>query len=235
GKTTFLNALIELIPPYSRVLTLEDTPEIRVMNKNWDSLITRPVYPGTEYAEISLFDLVKFSLRRRADYLIIGEVRGKEAQGLAQAVATGQGSIATFHADSPENALERLKMDPIGLSPAFISLVSVIVHLKKSMRRGVVISRRAESIVEQSGGELYPVFKWNPKLDYFSPESIEELLRRSHLIETISEREGYTLPEILRDILSRARILEMNRGASRERFRLEVEKFYMSKFYERGT
>jgi len=235
GKTTFLNALIELIPPYSRVLTLEDTPEIRVMNRNWDSLITRPVYPGTEYAEISLFDLVKFSLRRRADYLIIGEVRGREAQGLAQAVATGQGSIATFHADSPENALDRLKMEPISLSPAFISLLSVIVHLKKSMRRGVVISRRAESIVEQSGGELYPVFKWDPKLDYFPPDNIEELLRTSRLIETISEREGYTLSEIIGDILSRARLLELNRGVSRERFRLEVEKFYMSRLSERGT
>ncbi|MCE4606186.1 MAG: type II/IV secretion system ATPase subunit, partial [Desulfurococcales archaeon] len=235
GKTTFLNALIELLPPYSRVLTLEDTPEIRVMNRNWDSLITRPVYPGTEYAEISLFDLVKFSLRRRADYVIIGEVRGREAHGLAQAVATGQGSIATFHANSPVNALERLKMEPISLSPAFVSLVSAIVHLKKSMRRGVVISRRAESIVEQSEGKLHTVFKWDPKLDYFPPDNIEKLLRTSRLLESISDREGYSLSEVLGDMLSRARLLEMNRGASRERFRREVEKFYMSKLSERGT
>ncbi|MCE4614554.1 MAG: type II/IV secretion system ATPase subunit [Desulfurococcales archaeon] len=233
GKTTFLNALIEMISPYSRVLTLEDTPEIRVVNKNWDSLITRPVYPGSEYAEISLFDLVKFSLRRRADYLIIGEVRGKEAQGLAQAVATGQGSIATFHADSPSNALERLKMEPINLSPAFISLVSVIVHLKKSMKRGVVVSRRAEVVMEQSGGELIPVFKWDPRLDYFSPENIEELLHSSRVIEAIADREGYSVSEILGNMLSRARLLEMNTGASRSRFREEVEKFYMSRLSER--
>ena len=229
GKTTFLNALIELIPPYSKVLTIEDTPEIKVLNDNWDSLITRPVYPGSEYAEITLFDLVKFSLRRRSDYIIIGEVRGREAVGLAQAVATGQGSLATFHADSPRNALERLVMDPINLSPSFAGLIDVIVHLKKTKRKGVTIARRVETIVEQSGEELTPVFRWDPRSDLFSPDTIEDLLKSSRVIEEIAEVEGYTLSEVVSDLVSRLRILEANRGAPRREFRAAVEEYYSSR------
>ncbi|MEB3799163.1 MAG: CpaF/VirB11 family protein, partial [Desulfurococcales archaeon] len=221
--------LIELIPPYSKVLTIEDTPEIKVLNDNWDSLITRPVYPGSEYAEITLFDLVKFSLRRRSDYIIIGEVRGREAVGLAQAVATGQGSLATFHADSPRNALERLVMDPINLSPSFAGLIDVIVHLKKTKRKGVTIARRVETIVEQSGEELTPVFRWDPRSDLFSPDTIEDLLKSSRVIEEIAEVEGYTLSEVVSDLVSRLRILEANRGAPRREFRAAVEEYYSSK------
>jgi flagellar protein FlaI len=229
GKTTFLNALIELISPYSKILTIEDTPEIKVLNSNWDSLITRPVYPGSDYAEITLFDLVKFSLRRRSDYIIIGEVRGREALGLAQAVATGQGSLATFHADSPRNALERLMMDPINLSPSFTSLIDVIVHLKKTKKKGVIISRRVETLVEQTDNKLIPLFKWHPRTDLFTPDSIEDLIRTSKIIEKIMNVEGYTTSELVSDLVSRLRLLETHRGESRREFRRAIEEFYSSR------
>jgi flagellar protein FlaI len=117
GKTSVLQALAGLIPPYNRVLTIEDTPELSLLNDYWDSLVTRPKPPGEEIEEISLEDLLRFALRRRAEYVIVGEVRGRETRLLAQAAASGHGSMTTFHADSPEGAILRLSLDPINLPP----------------------------------------------------------------------------------------------------------------------
>ena len=79
GKTTALNALACLIKPGSKILTIEETAELNLSHENWVSLISRRSYGlgENQSGEVSLFDLVKASLRHRPDYLIVGEVRGK--------------------------------------------------------------------------------------------------------------------------------------------------------------
>jgi len=93
-NTTLMQALLNMMPPTHRIVTIEDTPELHLVVENWDPLITRQVYSETgEARDITLFELSKFALRRRAEYLVIGEVRGEEAKMLAQAAATGHGSM----------------------------------------------------------------------------------------------------------------------------------------------
>ena len=229
GKTTFLNALLDLISPYYKVLTIEDTPELRIRTSSWDSLITRPAYTGSEFFEINLLDLVKFSLRRRADYIVLGEVRGREANGLAQAAATGQGVITTFHADSPEAAIQRLKMEPIRLPEAFLHLITSIIHLGKTARAGIITGRRVINISEQSQGVLHKLFTWDPRSDYHSPDELSELVSSSIALKHIADTEGYTMSELVSDLAARIRFLELNKGMKGEEFRREVEKFYTEK------
>ncbi|MDM7274664.1 MAG: ATPase, T2SS/T4P/T4SS family [Thermoprotei archaeon] len=90
GKTSMLNALATLLKPSLKVVTIEDTPELRLTLENWVQLVSRPSYSvtGSKVGEVSLYDLVKVSLRYRPDVIIVGEVRGEEAYVLFQAVAS---------------------------------------------------------------------------------------------------------------------------------------------------
>lgn len=95
GKTTLLNSLTCMFRPTIKVVSIEDTPELRLPLDNWVQLVSRPSYGmGPEkVGEVTLFDLVKVSLRYRPDIIIVGEVRGEEAYVLFQALATGHGGV----------------------------------------------------------------------------------------------------------------------------------------------
>lgn len=105
GKTTLLNALIALLPKGERIVTIEDTLELRVDHGN----AIRFEAAGREDSPVTIRDLVKHSLRHRPDHIVIGEVRGAEAADLLQALNTGHGgSLTTVHANNCEGALQRL-------------------------------------------------------------------------------------------------------------------------------
>lgn len=109
GKTTLLNALSSFIGNDERIITIEDAAELRLKQNHVISLETRLVnYEGE--GEVTIRDLVRNSLRMRPDRIIVGEVRGKEAFDMMQAMNTGhEGSITTLHANSPIDALNRLE------------------------------------------------------------------------------------------------------------------------------
>jgi pilus assembly protein CpaF len=110
GKTTFLNALSESIPPSERICTIEDAAELRLAQPHVLSLEARP--PNVEgRGEITIRDLVRNSLRMRPDRIIVGECRGGEALDMLQAMNTGHdGSLTTGHANSPRDLLSRLEV-----------------------------------------------------------------------------------------------------------------------------
>ncbi len=109
GKTTFLNALAKEIPQHERLITLEDTPEVRLPQPNVLSLIAVKGDQGE--ARIGISDLLEASLRLRPDRILLGELRGAEAYTFLQAVNTGHpGSLTTLHANSPQGARERLAL-----------------------------------------------------------------------------------------------------------------------------
>ena len=119
GKTTLLNILSGFIDDEERIITIEDAAELKLHQSHVISLETRMVnYEGE--GEITIRDLVRNSLRMRPDRIIVGEVRGKEAFDMLQAMNTGhEGSITTLHANSPEDAINRLEtMGPSG-KPTF--------------------------------------------------------------------------------------------------------------------
>ncbi|MBR7042008.1 MAG: CpaF family protein, partial [Bacilli bacterium] len=109
GKTTLLNILSGFISDEERIITIEDAAELRLHQSHVISLETRMVnYEGE--GEITIRDLVRNSLRMRPDRIIVGEVRGKEAFDMLQAMNTGhEGSITTLHSNSPEDAINRLE------------------------------------------------------------------------------------------------------------------------------
>jgi pilus assembly protein CpaF len=108
GKTTLLNGLAALVPHHERLITLEDVAELRLDHPHVVRLETRAASPDGVVA-IGLADLLRTALRLRPDRLVVGEIRSVEAVELLQALNTGHdGSLATVHANSAEDALDRL-------------------------------------------------------------------------------------------------------------------------------
>jgi pilus assembly protein CpaF len=108
GKTTFLNMLSNYIPEGERIITVEDTAELRLLAEHWIRLESRP--PNIEgKGEITIRDLIKNCLRMRPDRIIVGECRGAESLDMLQAMNTGhEGSLATLHANTPKDSISRL-------------------------------------------------------------------------------------------------------------------------------
>lgn len=109
GKTTVLSILSSFIPRTERIVTIEDSAELRIDLPNIVNLEARP--PNSEgYGEITIRDLVRNALRMRPDRIVVGEVRGGEALDMLQAMNTGhKGSLTTIHANTARDALSRLE------------------------------------------------------------------------------------------------------------------------------
>jgi len=110
GKTSMLNVLAEFIQPGERIITVEDTAELRLNHSHVVRLESRP--GGQEGAgAVSIRELVKNSLRMRPDRIVVGEVRGAEVLDMLQAMSTGHdGSMGTIHASTPRDCIQRLEM-----------------------------------------------------------------------------------------------------------------------------
>jgi flagellar protein FlaI len=212
GKTTALNALACLIRPGSKIVTIEETAELNLPHENWVSLISRQSYGlGSNHTgEVTLFDLVKASMRHRPDYLIVGEIRGNEAYVLFQALATGHGGMCTMHAESVNTAVKRLTQKPMDIAPAYIPLMNIIavvhrVHLPKAGE--LKVYRRLMSVDEIADYEDYRnVFKWKPTRDRFN-SSIE----KSVILPFISRHSGLTRDELVEEIKRRQNVLRWMR------------------------
>lgn len=166
GKTTFLNALGQYIPPDERVITIEDSAELQIRGvPNLVSLETRNA--NTEgKGGITIRDLIRSSLRMRPNRIIVGEVRGAEALDMLAALNTGhEGSLSTGHANSVQDMLSRL--ETMVLSGASLpvevvrkqiaSALDVMIHLTRLRDR----SRRVTEITEVIGFDEGEV-KLNP-------------------------------------------------------------------------
>ena len=157
GKTTFLNAMIGLIPPHERIITIEDSAEIPLILPNQVKMMTKPRGLGAE--AIGAKELVTNALRMRPDRIIVGECRGPEALDMIQAMNTGhQGSMTTIHANSPRDALFRLEtlMMSAGIDlplPAIRRQIASAIQLIVQIRRFRSGSRKVVSIQEVTGVE----------------------------------------------------------------------------------
>lgn len=173
GKTTFLNALSQFIPPDERIITIEDSAELQIVTvPNLVSLETRNANTECK-GEISIRDLIKSSLRMRPNRIVIGEVRGAEALDMLQAMNTGHdGSLSTGHANNISDMISRLETMVLSGAELPISVVrqqissaiDVFVHLSRLRDR----SRRVTEISEVIGmkdGEvlLNPLFRFQER------------------------------------------------------------------------
>ncbi|MBI4387128.1 MAG: CpaF family protein [Elusimicrobia bacterium] len=156
GKTTFLNMLSNYIPEDERIVTVEDTAELKLQQEHWVRLESRP--PNIEgKGEITIRDLVRNCLRMRPDRIVVGECRGAEALDMLQAMNTGhEGSLATIHSNSPRDALSRLSamclMSGTEL-PMFVlrEMISSAVHVIVQISRFQDGTRKVTFVTEITG------------------------------------------------------------------------------------
>ena len=174
GKTTTLNAMLSFINFRKKIYSAEDTPEVVVPHEVWQRLITRETV--FDEAKVELFDLVKTALRSRPDYIIVGEVRGKEGSAAFQAMQTGHAVISTFHASSIAKMIQRFTGDPINVPIRFIDNMNLALFQEIIYEEGRILRRCSaiEEIIKYSkekGGVLTrTIFEWDPVRDrhYFT-------------------------------------------------------------------
>jgi archaeal flagellar protein FlaI len=206
GKTTLLNALAFFIPPEARVVSIEDTREINLPRENWLPSVARTSIGVGKVGEIDLFEILKSSFRQNPDYLIVGEVRGKEAFVLFQGMASGHSSISTMHSDSVDTLVRRLQTPPISLSPTLVNSLDCVV-VATHARIGKQETRKVREVVEivnvdKDGTAIVNTpFKWDAAKDLFYSK------RQSKAFEKISIRSGVPMERLYKDMATRAKLL----------------------------
>lgn len=187
GKTTLLNAMSHLISPNERIVTIEDSAELRMQQPHVVRLESRP--PNIEgEGEVTIRELVRNALRMRPDRIIVGEVRGDETIDMLQAMNTGHdGSMSTIHANRPREVITRLenmmlmsgiKIPSRVIRSQIVGAINLIVHTER-MRDGL---RRITEITEITGLEgdvitIHTLFNFEYQDDIFSSESGETQIR----------------------------------------------------------
>ena len=190
GKTTTLNAALQFIPTERKVVSIEDTRELNLPHENWVPLLTRPGALASSPSDasapgaIDMFDLLAAALRQRPQYLAVGEVRGREAYTVFQAMATGKTCLATFHAESVAALVHRMESPPIGLPRSLIAALPLVLLQRQAVVDGVP-TRRIESVTEivdrdPDTDELVtsPIFEWSAVEDRFAYTGQSRLLQR---------------------------------------------------------
>ncbi|HWQ64138.1 MAG TPA: type II/IV secretion system ATPase subunit, partial [Methanospirillum sp.] len=195
GKTSAMNAFSFFIPHNSKIVSLEDTREIQIPQKNWLPVQTRTSSSFNDRGNVDLFDLLRASLRQRPEYIIVGEVRGNEAQTLFQAMNSGHTTISTLHAGNIEEALNRLTNEPINVPPAMFGALNLMVIQTFHYREGRMI-RRCDAIHEILLGEGDKV-KWNTLFEYVpEDDSFRKVYKKSKTLQTIQYMHNWSVEEI---------------------------------------
>ncbi len=179
GKSTVLNAISLFIPENLKIVSIEDTAELNLLHENWVQSVSRSGLSAAgenKYGEVSMFDLLKASFRQRPDYVIVGEVRGKEATVMFQGMASGHAGLGTIHAESLAAVIERLSTPPINLPRSLIGILDILV-IQVSTPNIRENSRRCKEIIEINPEKdrigSKSVFRWDASRDetYFFPGS----------------------------------------------------------------
>lgn len=178
GKTTFMNAITSLIPSESKVVSLEDIPELQIPHKNWIRETTRTTSRGGKSVEegegsnVTMYDLLKASLRQRPDCILVGEIRGAEGNIAFQGMQTGHPVMSTFHAAGVEKLIQRLTAPPISVPQTFIDNLNFVVITSTVRKPDRELVRRVVSVneivgydPESNGISFIEVFRWDPKTD----------------------------------------------------------------------
>jgi flagellar protein FlaI len=215
GKTTILNALSLFIPRDAKIVSIEETREINLPHPNWIPGVARTgfgeVISDKLVGEIDMYELMKAALRQRPEYLLVGEIRGKEAYVLFQAMATGHATYSTVHADSAKSLIHRLEGKPIEIPRIMLQALNIIsIHFSTSINGKNV--RRCKKIIEIIDVDpltkeilTNEVFNWNYTDDKFV------FTGKSYVLEEIRNRWELTKEEMTDEIQRRAEVLEWMR------------------------
>lgn len=206
GKTSTMNAVSLFIPKHSKVVSLEDTRELYMPHENWLPMKTRESAAESGKGNVDMFSLLRSALRQRPEYIIVGEVRGREAQTLFQAMNTGHTTYSTLHAGGVEQAINRLTTDPINVPAAMFGALDLIIIQQLQYVKGRMVRRCTslnEVLVEKNRIRWNKLYEWDPVSDSFKKTG-----NHSAVIEGIAYMHGWSYEEALEEINLRKETLD---------------------------
>jgi flagellar protein FlaI len=234
GKTSFLNSICMFIKPEAKIVSIEDTRELRLTHEHWIPGLARPGFgiplpTGEKYGSVTLFDLLKEAFRQNPDYVIVGEVRGQEAYVLFQGISSGHSSLSTLHAGSAADVVKRLISPPIELPPVLIEGLDAIIVMTFAKEKGASARRVKEieeiiGVDEKGNVKTNLVYRWNPANDTF--EKVNESFR----LKKIASYSGVSYENVLEDIEKKKKFLRWLYSQGIKDY-LEVTR-YINEFYK---
>ena len=206
GKTTMLNAISTFIPPASKIVSIEDTPELQVPHPNWTREVVRNTVDGS--SSVTMFDLLRAALRQRPNEIIIGEIRGEEGAIAFQAMQTGHSCMATFHASSVERLIQRMTGHPINVPKTYVDNLNLIIIMSavrlpdgSTGRRILSINEVIEYDTETDSFGFIEVFRWDAATDTFeypgfmNTNLLENVVTERRGMPPLEHRQIYTMLE----------------------------------------
>jgi flagellar protein FlaI len=208
GKTSSLNAISLFIPQPSKVITIEDTRELMLYHNNWIAGLTRESQIQGNSIEIDMYDLLRAALRQRPEYIIVGEVRGKEALTLFQAMNTGHTTYSTMHAGSIQAVVNRLLNEPINVPNMMLQSLNIVGIQELVFINGQKL-RRTRSIVEITGIDprtnnlrINELYRWDTASDAY------ELMGESVVMADIMTHRGWDRARLKQELADRIKVLD---------------------------
>ncbi len=202
GKTSMLNGISNFLAPNQRIISIEDTRELKLSNYlHWVPLETRLPNPEGK-GGVTMLDLLVNSLRMRPDRIFVGEIRRKEeAQVLLEAMHTGHSVYGTIHANNAEETITRLTNPPIDIPKGMLSSLSMILVQNRNRRSG---KRRTIQIAEiTKTGDPRIIMQYNATKD-----GLEKINESQEIFNTISLYTGMSREKITEDLKIKAKILK---------------------------
>ncbi|RZV08097.1 flagellar protein FlaI [Natrinema hispanicum] len=207
GKTTSLNAVSLFIPSSAKIVSIEDTREVELPQRNWIASVTRPSFADDEQGDVDEFDLLEAALRQRPDYIVMGEIRGEEGRTLFQVMSTGHTTYTTFHADSVDEVLKRFTTDPINVSKTMftaLDLVSIQTQTRvqgRKVRRNKSLTEINHYDAEHDEINVQDVYQWQAETDEFLK------MGDSNTLEEIQFDRGWSKEKLEEELFKREVIL----------------------------
>ncbi|MFB6121504.1 MAG: type II/IV secretion system ATPase subunit [Halobacteriaceae archaeon] len=207
GKTTSLNAVSLFIPSNTKIVSIEDTREVELPQRNWIASVTRPSFGEEDAGDVDEFDLLEAALRQRPDYIVMGEVRGEEGRTLFQVMSTGHTTYTTFHADSVGEVLKRFTTDPINVSKTLFTALDLVSIQRQTrvggnkVRRNSVLTEINHYDAENDEINVQDVFEWQPERDEFQQQPA------SNTLDEIMFDRGWSREELDAELFKRQVVL----------------------------
>ncbi|OFV67250.1 MAG: type II secretion system protein E [Candidatus Syntrophoarchaeum caldarius] len=209
GKTSALNAVSIFIPPNAKIISIEDTRELTLYHDNWIADVTRESTLSGGARKIDMYELLRHALRQRPEYLLVGEVRGREAHTLFQAMSTGHTTYSTIHASTIEEVVNRLRNEPISVPLMMLQALDILsiqrlLYIEKGER-----VRRCDVIAEFAG--IDPAtnnIKINELYRFNSATNSFEKVSDSIVLAKIQNQRGWSTAELEEDLNRRAKLLD---------------------------
>jgi flagellar protein FlaI len=208
GKTSSLNAVSLFIPEKAKIITLEDTRELKLPHPNWIPSVTRDSFTADERGAVDMYDLLKAALRQRPEFLLVGEVRGKEALTLFQAMSTGHTTFSTMHADSVASAIHRLENPPISVPRTMIQALDIMSIQSQTYTKGKRVRRNIKLVeivdIDPNTRNIRTndIFVWDSESDMFIRTG------ESKALFDIKMRRGWAQGKVDQELYYRQKILE---------------------------